>query len=444
VVGTLWQAFCDAWTVAEAQLELPRYERYGLMDVDLTLPERRSRGRHEPIGRWRSVGIGIALAGLACNALLDIDEATLTCAPGACDAGSPGIVGAAPAMGEPGAIGSDGAGVAPAGNPSARSPAAVDPAAGGAPAAASEALGAPPLSGPSATPIAASDAGVGVPPSGESSSGMPPDIAATAGAGPPLDANGWAVALPNDLVDAPVSGEITFSEEATWEVDGVFRPTFEVHTPTGSYWVVKSLGTMVSMQDGYAGQSQWIDFSSGFRPLRNIPAFAAPPAAVSTVLDPDSQTPTHLRLTSDSADGSWHWVWDFYVTHATLTIDRAPGPIGFSYRGVPAGTLGAEDQLVQSDGTAQSARNSFTADVPGPAEWVYVADGSAQRSLILMQHTDDALAETYQVRDNDSAAWVFGGGQITALPVRFSVSLIDSVEHAVVSQRAAYVAGAIH
>ena len=102
-------------------------------------------------------------------------------------------------------------------------------------------------------------------------------VAADAGpaeppSGPPLGADGLALPLPDDLVNAPVTGEIIYSTEASWEVDGVFRPTFEVHTPTGSYWIVESLGTMVSIQDAYAGRAQWIDFSSGFRPLRNIPA----------------------------------------------------------------------------------------------------------------------------------------------------------------------------
>jgi hypothetical protein len=277
-----------------------------------------------------------------------------------------------------------------------------------------------------------------------------PGFSADAGArpdappgGPPLGADGLAIPLPDDLPDAPVTGEIIYSEEATWEVDGVFRPTFEVHTPTGSYWIVESLGTMVSMQDAYAGRAQWIDFSSGFRPLRNIPAFATPPAGVRTVLDGDSQTPTHLRLISGSADAAWQWVWDIYITHVTLTINRAPVPVGFSYRGVPAGLLGTEDQLVQSDGTAQSARNSFSGELPGPAEWVYFADTAAARSLFLVQHTDDALPERYQVRDNDSAMWIFGDGAISALPMRFSLGLLDGVEHARVAERVLFVASAI-
>jgi hypothetical protein len=386
---------------------------------------------------WRRAAAvaAIVLFAPACNALLDIDVAEL-CA-GGCDAGAPGpldeaplpsLVGAA-AEGENGGDSSAGTfgdtGAAPP-------PVMANPASS------SEVIGSPPAGSESSfSPLPASDAGASAPlPAAD-----PGDVVAPTG--PELDDRGFAVALPNDLIGAPVSGELTFSEEAQWEVDGVFRPTFEIHTPTASYWIVKSLGTMVSMQDAYAGRSQWIDFSSGFRPLRNIPALDAPPAAVTTVLDRDSQTPTHLRLTADSADGAWHWVWDFYITHATFTLDRAPGPIGFSYRGVPAGTLGTEDQLIQRDGTAQGARNSFAADLPGPVEWVYIADGAARRSLFLMQHTDDALPETYQVRDNDSAAWVFGGGQITALPIRFSLGLLDSVDPAVVSQRAAYVSGAI-
>lgn len=255
----------------------------------------------------------------------------------------------------------------------------------------------------------------------------------------------FAADLPDDLRNAPVTGEIVFSDEAEWEIDGVFEPTFEIHTPTASYWIAKPLGTMVSLEDRSATPGgQWIAFSSGFRPSRGVPAFATPPATrVTTVRDEDSTTPTHVRLTSVSLDGLWQWVWDFYITHVTFTINKAPGPIGFNYRGVPGGSLGAEDQLVLSDGTAQSARNSFSGDLPGPSEWAYIADTTLDRSIFLIQHTDDALAERYQVRDNDSAFFTFGNGQITSLPMRFSLGLIDSSNHATVSARANFVISAI-
>jgi hypothetical protein len=262
---------------------------------------------------------------------------------------------------------------------------------------------------------------------------------------PPV-ATGPAPALPDDLIDAPVSGEIVFSDDAEWEVDGVFQPTFEIHTPTASFWVVKPLGTIVSIEDTAATPAQWIAFSSGFRPLRGVPSFPSPPTAttVSTVRDLDSQTPTHVRLTAESADGAWQWVWDFYVTHVTFTINRAPAPFGFAYQGVPGGSLGAEDRLISNEGVSQGARSSFNADLAGPVEWAYLADTDLGRSLFAIQHGDDALPEHYQVRDNDTALLLFGNGQIEQLPMRFSLGIIPSVQQAAVSARVEFIAGAIH
>jgi hypothetical protein len=161
------------------------------------------------------------------------------------------------------------------------------------------------------------------------------------------------------------------------------------------------------------------------------------------VRDTDSQTPTHVRLTAVSDDELWQWVWDFYVTHVTFTINRAPVPYAFAYQGVPGGVLGAEDRLVSSDGTAQGARSSFNADLPGPIEWAYLADTTLARSLFAIQHQDDTLAERYVVRDNDTSLLSFGNGQIQALPMRFSLGLIRSTNHASVSARVEFVAGTI-
>jgi hypothetical protein len=281
------------------------------------------------------------------------------------------------------------------------------------------------------------------PPAPGEDAGVPPEQ-------PPVEDPGVvepivpAPALPDDLRNAPVAGEITFSDEAEWEVDGVFEPTFEIHTPTGSYWVVKPLGTIVSIEDGTDTAEQWIAFSSGFRPLRGVPSFATPPATrVTTVRDQDSQTPTHLRLTAASDDDQWQWVWDFYVTHVTFTINRAPLPFGFGYQGVPGGVLGAEDQLVTSAGEAQGARSSFNADLPGPVEWAYLADTTLGRSLFAIQHGDDAVAERYVVRDSDTSLLLFGNGQLQRLPMRFSLGLIPSVQHPALTQRVDFVIQAI-
>jgi hypothetical protein len=254
-----------------------------------------------------------------------------------------------------------------------------------------------------------------------------------------------AAPLPDDLIDAPVAGEIVFSDEAEWEVDDVFEPTVEIHTPTASYWVVKPLGTIVSIEDRQPARQQWIAFSSAFRPRRGVPSFPTPPATrVTTVRDEDSQTPTHLRLTSLSEDGLWHWVWDFYVTHVTFTVNRAPLPFGFAYQGVPGGSLGVEDRLVSNGGVSQGARSSFNQDLAGPVEWAFLADSDLGVSIFAVQHGDDALPEHYQVRDNDTALLLFGNGLIDVLPMRFSLGLVASVDAPVVAERIDFISRSIH
>jgi len=278
---------------------------------------------------------------------------------------------------------------------------------------------------------------------GVSVTGGAEPVAAGAGSG----GSGDATELPIDLPNSPVTGNFRVSEEATWEVEGTHQPTFEIHTPTASYWVVKPLGMIVSLVDTDPTDArQWIDFSSGFRPLRGLPSygtFGATEAMVTTV-DTESQTPTHLRLNSKSVSGNWRLVWDFYPTHVTVTINSAPLPYGFAYRGVPAGLLDGMDLFVLPDDTQQSAQISHVADLAGPVEWAYLSDSARGRSLFLIQHTDDALVDRYQVKDNDSAMLSFGDGKLQRLPMRFSFGVIRSVDPKVVSQRAKFVIDAIH
>jgi hypothetical protein len=256
---------------------------------------------------------------------------------------------------------------------------------------------------------------------------------------PPM---GDAAELDYDFLDSPVQGSFTVSEEAEWEVDGVFLPTFEIHTPSASYWLVKSLGTLVSMSDGNVDDKrQWIDFSSGFRPLRGLPSLGTFGDAeeMTTTVHEDSRTPNHLRLLSEAVSGRWRFVYDFFPTHVTLTVNAAPAPYGIAYRGVPAGLLDDSDQFVRSDGTSQTAMLGHVADLVGPVEWAYLVDTTVGRSLFFIQHQDDAVTDRYQVRDGDSATFSFGDGELMALPVRFSFGILEDAEHETVSERVEYV-----
>jgi hypothetical protein len=226
-------------------------------------------------------------------------------------------------------------------------------------------------------------------------------------------------------------------------VNDVAEPTFEIHSPTASYWVVKSLGSIVSITDGSkVDQRQWVAYSSGFRPLRGVPGFGSLPG-ISTVLDVESQTLGHVRLNCRSQSGDWQWVWDFYLTHVTLTVNRAPRAYAFSYRGVPGGALDDADKLVLSSGVVQSAKNSYSGELPGPSEWAYLADTTLGRSLFMIQHTDDDLSERFQVKDSDSALLSFGDGALVRTPQRFSLGLIDSATHSALESRVSFITTAV-
>ncbi len=272
------------------------------------------------------------------------------------------------------------------------------------------------------------------------------------GNGPGGATGGIAPDLP-DIYDSPVQGEITYSAGASWDIDGTQWPAFEIHTPTASYFLVKSAAAIVSIND--SSGLQWINFSSGFRPNRGVPNLGGccqpgDPAklglpTMTTVLDPSfTVTSSHLRLISKSDDSSYWLVWDFFLTHFTLTINRAATPFGFTYRGVPGGALDSADQLVLSNGVARSASTPYNGDLPGPCEWAYLAHPLTGQSLFLIQHGDDSLAETYQIADGDSAMFVFGSGQMTQTPIRFSLGLVNSCDDQVVRDRIAFVENAIH
>jgi hypothetical protein len=287
--------------------------------------------------------------------------------------------------------------------------------------------------------VASAGSGASLAGGGASTAGSSGNSASGAGGGD-------AAVLPVDLPNTPVTGALTVSTNAVWEVDGSFLPTFEIHTPSASYWLVKSLGMIVSLVDSVpGGQRQWLNFSSGFRPLRGLPSHGTfgDTETMTTTIDVDSQTSTHLRLLSISETGDWRLVWDFYPTHVTLTVNAAPVPYGIAYRGVPGGGSLDTARFVLADGTDQPALTSSVTDWAGPAEWAYLSDRTLGRSLFAIHHADDSITDRYEVKDNDSATISFGDGNLAELPQRFSFGVIASSDYRTVKDRADFVIGAI-
>jgi hypothetical protein len=244
--------------------------------------------------------------------------------------------------------------------------------------------------------------------------------------------------LPNDQAGSPVQGNVSCFA-ASYSGDA----SFEVRTPTATYVILRDHGNIISITDVLSAQyPQWIGYSD-YRPQRVTGVFAEHLPKVTTTLDASSVTSRHARLRVASATGDWLWVWDFYATQATLTVSRAPEKIGFTYRGTPGGQLDDADRLVLASGQAQSVTSSFSDALPGAAGWLYFTDRVLGHSLFLIQHQRDDLPESYDCLDTDSATWVFGDGRITRLPVRFSLGVVGSSNHAEVTKRAEFVIAAI-
>jgi hypothetical protein len=147
-------------------------------------------------------------------------------------------------------------------------------------------------------------------------------------------------------------------------------------------------------------------------------------------------TGDHAQIRSVSADSAYDVTWDFYADHATLTVNAMPANYWFLYEGTPGGTLGSEDYWVKASETNMGISNPFDADLPSP-EWVYFVDGTLSRSLFLARHEDDSFREKYW---NGGAMTVWGFARETdtptvrpALPAKLSIGLVESSDHAVLT-----------
>jgi hypothetical protein len=248
--------------------------------------------------------------------------------------------------------------------------------------------------------------------------------------------------LPNDLPNSPVPGRVSCST-GSYSSGPIVLSTFEIDTPTASYSISRSSGNMLSINDKTsANVLQWVGYSD-FRSKRGVGVTTSPQPAMRTTLDEDSVTAKHVRLVARAVTGGFTWVWDFYVTQATLTVTQAATRYGFTYRGAPGGALDDGDRLGISSSELQPASDSFYADLPGPAEWAYVSDPMLNHSLFLIQHRDDALSERYESKDADSASWTFGDGMISETPTRFSVGMLGSAAFPAVQARVAFIVEAL-
>ena len=220
------------------------------------------------------------------------------------------------------------------------------------------------------------------------------------------------------------------------------QASVRVSTQNGEYVYHKEGAGFASLYDREG--NDWISYEPGkgsageFRGIPNMGAWFHPgytgQRGARTVVE--SRGPLKARLRSESQDGSFACVWDFFPVYARMTLQRAGQPYWFLYEGTPGGKLDPDgDFWVASDGTRRPAGESWEGNLPSP-EWVYFGDATLKRALFLANHQNDAVID--QSRQMESNMTVFGFGRrlrglqrhMTAAPARFTIGFVETKDFA--------------
>lgn len=231
---------------------------------------------------------------------------------------------------------------------------------------------------------------------------------------------------------------------------------FKVVTDSATYYFDKAGAGFTSILD--ADGIDWIDFHPEGTPgvpngqsgwYRGIPnmgynAFGHPgyTGATSTTADPlgVSLATASIHATKDA----WDVTWEFFPTHARMTVDSVAENYWFLYEGTPGGAVGADDTCFRSSGESNPLSGSWDGDVSNSSgraeglEWVFFTDGSLDRSLFLA-HDDDAIEDRYYLMDPMT---VFGFGRqsqnidrlMSATPATLLIGLVGSRDYDTLAQ----------
>jgi hypothetical protein len=214
--------------------------------------------------------------------------------------------------------------------------------------------------------------------------------------------------------------------------------SIKIETATGEMFYHKNGGGFATLLD--KDNNDWINWntSTGAKgDFRGLPNLVHPndggyfhPGRDSVETELLSKGPIKAIFKS-FVGNEWEIIWEVYPEYTNMKVTKAPDSkkYWFLYEGVPGGTLElAQDKLTKSDGTSILTSQEWTNDIPGE-EWVYVSDGSINRSLFLIHHQDDEFVDGYVDMDDMT---VFGFARyknsryLTGINNSFTIGFVDS------------------
>jgi len=236
---------------------------------------------------------------------------------------------------------------------------------------------------------------------------------------------------------------------------------FKIETPSATYLYGKRGAGFASILDREG--HDWISYSPAVQALgeyRGLPKCGQPIKYfhcgygfgqytnnnwfTSTVT---AREPGHVRIHSETHNNDSACDWDFFPTHATMTLLR----IGhtnywFIYEGTPGGTLDvADDFVILPGGKKKPLSEPWMQVVP----WVVFGAKESKSGLLLLNHQHNSPVDSYvswPYKPDKTGALnqmtVFGFGrlgwtdpkqhqpQLHGLPAKLTISLLDSAETA--------------
>ncbi len=241
------------------------------------------------------------------------------------------------------------------------------------------------------------------------------------------------ILIPLIPAEAQVSVTDTSDEDQT---------CFKITTDNAIYYFQKEAGAFSSIID--KDGKDWVSFNrnSGASGMyRGVPNLVHPgdifhPGYTHCASSLISNTSDKVVIRAKTKDDKWEVQWEFYATHATMTVLKSDGLYWFLYEGTPNESFNeSSNYWMISDGTKGSCGTKKPGDIPLP-EWICFGDNSINRVFFLLHHEDDDKLDHYRPM-NPMTVFGFGrdSGVIKYLTGKntFTIGFAETIVHSEIS-----------